>query len=685
MNSIYNFVKKSAVSLSKSVIDNYSDDWSEDNEYHVRITQLTQDQAVCFAMLIQNLAYHELGIGRSVGYCKKYYDNFIHANKQEARILRTMGMSYRFMGFFVEEVSWLDGSGLSSKKVNSLVSKNDPPAEWLVTYRKLRADRLKLINDEQTASQQDQPCTSASLNPVSNNTPVIEDFIQTNNVLESTKRPSYGQCSDNEYRRAQLTNSCRANSIHNDWTIKTHTPTQNLRDLTTNFGPKITSTNARSLAQSFSPIPRELSSKRSMIPKMQKSVIFKESSSSSEQSEQPDEDDTTESESTDKSSSDESIVRERYPKAMRSSSKPRSINRSRSYNTNETSFNNTFMRDDQLDKILTQLQLSGSSKIEIEPLKYDSQDAFEWFRNFDKTCEAMGYADNVKALKVAALLKHEASSAWSELSKRERKDYHIVREYVIKKLTSPDAQQNALQQFLSDRQRPDENVSMFAARLHKLKRKATRIKEKEIIYQFVNNVHTGFRMSLLTKNYKSMDKAVNAAKRLEKSYEKISKTSTQFIQSVGKTERGLSNFKDPSPANPNQINTSNQNEISYQHNPNQYQPNPNQHQHNRNQYQHNTNFNQHYQMGPNNHQVNRSPITRQGQRQDNYAQQGYYQNPGTFNSLPQPNNSNHPYCSWCRIDGHSDGNCDKKASFVLNAKCYGCGQIGHLKVNCPKN
>ena len=107
-------------------------------------------------------------------------------------------MSYRFMGFFVEEVSWMDGSGLSSKKLNNLVSKRDPPAEWLITYRKLRADRLKSINDEQTTFQEDQPCTSASLNHVTNDTPVLDEFIQTNNALTSTKRPSYGQYSDSD-------------------------------------------------------------------------------------------------------------------------------------------------------------------------------------------------------------------------------------------------------------------------------------------------------------------------------------------------------------------------------------------------------------------------------------------------------------------------------------------------------
>ena len=68
------------------------------------------------------------------------------------------------------------------------------------------------------------------------------------------------------------------------------------------------------------------------------------------------------------------------------------------------------------------------------PKSFSEGNARERFQRFDICCQANGWSDEVKVLKLPTLLEGEALAVWLELSQEEQKDIARAKEKMIQKM-----------------------------------------------------------------------------------------------------------------------------------------------------------------------------------------------------------------------------------------------------------
>ena len=73
----------------------------------------------------------------------------------------------------------------------------------------------------------------------------------------------------------------------------------------------------------------------------------------------------------------------------------------------------------------------GSNRHISIPKSFAEGNVHEWFVCFDICCQANGWNDEMKALKLPTLLEGEALAVWLELSQEEQKNITTVKEKMI--------------------------------------------------------------------------------------------------------------------------------------------------------------------------------------------------------------------------------------------------------------
>jgi len=122
------------------------------------------------------------------------------------------------------------------------------------------------------------------------------------------------------------------------------------------------------------------------------------------------------------------------------------------------------------------------------PKSFSEGNAREWFQHFDICCQANGWNNEVKVLKLPTLLEGEALAVWLELSQEEQKDIATAKEKMIQKMAPTEF--IFLEKFQKRKLLPGEAISLY---LHELKMLldqampvlATEAKQQLLVHQFL--------------------------------------------------------------------------------------------------------------------------------------------------------------------------------------------------------
>ena len=179
------------------------------------------------------------------------------------------------------------------------------------------------------------------------------------------------------------------------------------------------------------------------------------------------------------------------------------IARTKSYRSKE--------RKDGLELLIETMQLnSTASDNEVSILDGRTRDPKGWFRNFEKHASIMGWTEATMGKKIVRFLKKEAEGSWKDMKSKERNNYAMIKEKLIRELTPYDADYVAKRNFFDAAQREDESVGSFSRRIKGLAAKANVSEEdKQITNQFLRGIKSQIGMIMATHRPKNLESATN--------------------------------------------------------------------------------------------------------------------------------------------------------------------------------
>ena len=165
------------------------------------------------------------------------------------------------------------------------------------------------------------------------------------------------------------------------------------------------------------------------------------------------------------------------------------------------------------------------------PKSFSEGNAREWFQRFEICCQANGWNDEVKALKLPTLLEGEALAVWLELSQEEQKDIATAKEKMIQKMVPTEF--ISLEKFQKRKMLPGEAISLY---LHELKMLldqampvlAAEAKQQLLVHQFLAGLPVSVSQQLrATGDTKVLDRVVERAKLLMVVQEQTAATTSE--------------------------------------------------------------------------------------------------------------------------------------------------------------
>ena len=160
----------------------------------------------------------------------------------------------------------------------------------------------------------------------------------------------------------------------------------------------------------------------------------------------------------------------------------------------------------------------GSNRHISIPKSFAEGNAREWFVRFDICCQANGWNDEMKALKLPTLLEGEALAVWLELSQEEQKNITTAKEKMIQKMAPSEFM--SLEKFQKRKMLPGEAASLY---LHELKllldqampELTAEAKQQLLVHQFLNGLPLSVSQQIrATGETKSLEQVVERAKLL---------------------------------------------------------------------------------------------------------------------------------------------------------------------------
>ena len=165
------------------------------------------------------------------------------------------------------------------------------------------------------------------------------------------------------------------------------------------------------------------------------------------------------------------------------------------------------------------------------PKSFSEGNAREWFQRFEICCQANGWNDEVKALKLPTLLEGESLAVWLELSQEEQKDIATAKEKMIQKMAPTEF--ISLEKFEKRKMLPGEVISLY---LHELKMLldqampvlAAEAKQQLLVHQFLAGLPISVSQQLrATGDTKVLDQVVERAKLLMVVQEQTAATTSE--------------------------------------------------------------------------------------------------------------------------------------------------------------
>jgi len=160
----------------------------------------------------------------------------------------------------------------------------------------------------------------------------------------------------------------------------------------------------------------------------------------------------------------------------------------------------------------------GSNRHISIPKSFSEGNAREWFQRFDICCQANGWNDEMKALKLPTLLEGEALAVWLELSQEEQRNIATAKEKMIQKMAPTEF--ISLEKFQKRKMLPGEAISLY---LHELKllldqampELAAEAKQQLLVHQFLTGLPVTVSQQLrATGDTKRLEQVVERAKLL---------------------------------------------------------------------------------------------------------------------------------------------------------------------------
>ncbi len=172
----------------------------------------------------------------------------------------------------------------------------------------------------------------------------------------------------------------------------------------------------------------------------------------------------------------------------------------------------------------TLAKLNLNAKVNIENLTGNEEDIDDWFEAFERNCNANGWNDDIKSIKLPLFLHDTALLVWQSLTIDKRKDYTEAKEAIMKKLSNVD---NLEHQFYTRRQKTTESSLEFALKLTKMARRIypNHDKEKDVLRIFLAGLSPELKRLTITAKLYSLEDAIEVTQKAEKflSEEVISK------------------------------------------------------------------------------------------------------------------------------------------------------------------